>query len=176
MHKYLIYALYCPKRNKPVYVGKSSVGMRRPFEHIKEESHSIKVNEWVSNLKSDGLSPILVILEYSDDESILNEKETFWINKFILEGNVLLNQNKIKPIVFDVLEYFEDNVDNGIEDVSIFIKVKRKQCKLTQKELSLKAGVGLRFIRDIEQNNKNNFNTTSILKVLKLFGKKLGVV
>jgi len=172
----LIYALYCPIRNKPVYVGMSSVGMKRPFEHIKEQSHSIKVNEWINNLKLDGLSPILVILEYSDDGTILNEKETFWVNKFISEGNVLLNQNKIKPVIFDVLEYSNDKIDNGIEDISVFIKVRRKQCKLTQKELSLKAGVGLRLIRDLEQNTKNNFNTASILKILRLFGKKLSVV
>lgn len=32
-----------------------------------------------------------------------------------------------------------------------FIKQKRKQVGLTQEELAYKAGVGLRFVRDLEQ-------------------------
>ena len=173
---YLIYALYCPVRNRPVYVGKSSAGMHRPFDHIKERSHSHKVNEWIHSLKKDGLSPILVILDYATNEDLLNEKETFWIHKFISEGNFLLNQQKIKAIIFDILPYCDIPNKAGIEDVAIFIRAKRKQTKLTQQDLSKKAGVGLRFIRDIEQNTKGNFNTKSILKVLSLFGATLGVI
>ena len=56
-----------------------------------------------------------------------------------------------------------------------FIKSERKSAKLTQKELALKAGVGLRFIRDIEQG-KSSFRTDTVNKVLKLFGKVLGPV
>jgi predicted transcriptional regulator len=44
-----------------------------------------------------------------------------------------------------------------------------------KKELSLKAGVGLRFIRDIEQG-KISYRADTINKVLKLFGKTLGPV
>ena len=56
-----------------------------------------------------------------------------------------------------------------------FIKSERKSAKLTQKELALKAGVGLRFIREIEQG-KSSFRTDTVNKVLKLFGKVLGPV
>ena len=35
-----------------------------------------------------------------------------------------------------------------------FLKQKRKEIKLTQPELAGKAGVGLRFIRDLEQGKK----------------------
>jgi transcriptional regulator with XRE-family HTH domain len=57
-----------------------------------------------------------------------------------------------------------------LSEVRMFIKAKRKMRKLTQLELSQKAGVGLRFIRELEQGTKNNFNTGSIEKVLRLFG------
>jgi len=56
-----------------------------------------------------------------------------------------------------------------------FIRTSRKREGLTQKELSLKAGVGLRFIRDIEQG-KISYRADTINKVLKLFGKTLGPV
>ncbi|MDD5658479.1 MAG: helix-turn-helix domain-containing protein [Actinomycetota bacterium] len=59
--------------------------------------------------------------------------------------------------------------------ISEFIKKERKAAKLTQKELALKAGVGLRFIRDLEQG-KTTLRTDTLSKVLKLFGKMIGPV
>ncbi|MHB1345926.1 MAG: type II toxin-antitoxin system Y4mF family antitoxin [Candidatus Humimicrobiaceae bacterium] len=56
-----------------------------------------------------------------------------------------------------------------------FIKKERKTVKLTQAELALKAGVGLRFIRDAEQG-KTTLRTDTLNKVLKLFGKTIGPV
>ena len=56
-----------------------------------------------------------------------------------------------------------------------FIRSERKKAGLTQKELSLKAGVGLRFIRDIEQG-KISYRADTVNKVLRLFGKTLGPV
>ena len=59
--------------------------------------------------------------------------------------------------------------------ISNFIKAERKEAGLTQKELALKAGVGLRFIREVEQG-KISLRTDTLNKVLKLFGKILGPV
>ena len=59
--------------------------------------------------------------------------------------------------------------------ISKFIKKSRIEEKLTQKELALKAGVGLRFIRDVEQG-KISLRTDTLNKVLRLFGKVLGPV
>jgi y4mF family transcriptional regulator len=56
-----------------------------------------------------------------------------------------------------------------------FIKKERKTVKLTQRELALKSGVGLRFIRDVEQG-KTTLRTDTLNKVLKLFGKTLGPI
>jgi len=36
-------------------------------------------------------------------------------------------------------------------ELSVFLKEKRKQTNLTQQELAEKAGVGLRFVRELEQ-------------------------
>lgn len=59
--------------------------------------------------------------------------------------------------------------------LSIHIKNKRKQNKLTQPELALKAGVGLRFVRDLEQG-KNTLRMDKVNDVLRLFGETLGPI
>ncbi|MHB1253449.1 MAG: helix-turn-helix domain-containing protein [Candidatus Humimicrobiaceae bacterium] len=59
--------------------------------------------------------------------------------------------------------------------ISDFIKSERKTAGLTQKELAFKAGVGLRFIRDVEQG-KTSYKADTLNKVLRLFGKTLGPI
>ena len=60
----------------------------------------------------------------------------------------------------------------GLND---FIKEKRGAVKLTQPELAEKAGVGLRFIRDLEQG-KETLRLDKVNQVLKLFGYEVGPV
>jgi len=55
-----------------------------------------------------------------------------------------------------------------------FIKSKRKSLKLTQEELAFKSGVGLRFMRELEQG-KTTLRLDKVNQVLRLFGKQLGV-
>ncbi len=56
--------------------------------------------------------------------------------------------------------------------ISEFVKAKRKSLHITQKDLSLKAGVGLRFIRDLEQG-KETLKMDKINQVLMMFGHEL---
>jgi y4mF family transcriptional regulator len=63
----------------------------------------------------------------------------------------------------------------NLNGISVYVKTKRKQNKLTQPELALKAGVGLRFVRDLEQG-KNTLRMDKVNDVLRLFGEELGVV
>ena len=59
--------------------------------------------------------------------------------------------------------------------VSDFVRRQRLQAQLTQVQLAQKAGVGLRFIRELERG-KQALRTDTVNKVLKLFGKSLGPV
>ncbi len=59
--------------------------------------------------------------------------------------------------------------------VATFIKEKRKQLKLTQPELAEKAGVGLRFVRELEQG-KQSVRLDKVNQLLDLFGSELGVI
>lgn len=59
--------------------------------------------------------------------------------------------------------------------LSEFVKKRRQQADITQPELAEKAGVGLRFIRDLEQG-KETLRMDKVNQVLKLFGYELGPV
>jgi len=59
--------------------------------------------------------------------------------------------------------------------LSDFIKKKRKQLKLTQPELAERAGVGLRFVRELEQG-KQSVRLDKVNQVLALFGSEMGVI
>ena len=58
--------------------------------------------------------------------------------------------------------------------LSTFVKTQRKLVKLSQEELAIKAGVGLRFIRELEQG-KETLRLDKVNQVLELFGKQVGV-
>ncbi|HJV78476.1 MAG TPA: helix-turn-helix transcriptional regulator [Paludibacter sp.] len=57
-------------------------------------------------------------------------------------------------------------------ELSVFIKEKRKQTNLTQQDLAEKAGVGLRFVRELEQG-KTTLRIDKVNQVLRLFGHEL---
>ena len=59
--------------------------------------------------------------------------------------------------------------------LSEFVKEKRKMANLTQSELAEKAGVGLRFVRELEQG-KETLRMDKVNQVLNLFGHELGAV
>jgi y4mF family transcriptional regulator len=59
--------------------------------------------------------------------------------------------------------------------IAAFIKERRKQLKLTQPELAERAGVGLRFVRELE-HGKQTVQLDKVNQVLALFGSQLGVI
>jgi y4mF family transcriptional regulator len=59
--------------------------------------------------------------------------------------------------------------------LSVFVKEKRKRAGMNQDDLSFAAGVGLRFVRDLEQG-KATLRIDKVNQVLNLFGHELGPV
>jgi len=57
--------------------------------------------------------------------------------------------------------------------LSDFLKDKRKKLNFSQQQLAEKAGVGIRFVRDLEQG-KTTLRMDKVNQVLKLFGQELG--
>jgi len=59
--------------------------------------------------------------------------------------------------------------------ISSFVKDNLKMLGLTQPELAQRAGVGLRFVRELEQG-KSTLQLDKVNQVLFLFGHQLGPV
>lgn len=57
-------------------------------------------------------------------------------------------------------------------ELSKYVKTMRKQYRLTQVELSEKAGVGLRFVRELEQG-KPSLRLDKVNQLLSLFGAEM---
>ena len=62
-----------------------------------------------------------------------------------------------------------------MNNLSSFIRYQRKKQKLTQEELAAKAGVGIRFIRELEQG-KETLQLDKVNQVMTLFGFNLSPV
>lgn len=59
--------------------------------------------------------------------------------------------------------------------LSKYVKAMRRQYNLTQVELSEKSGVGLRFVRELEQG-KQTLRLDKVNRILSLFDSEVGVV
>ena len=61
--------------------------------------------------------------------------------------------------------YFDMNA------ISEFIKQKRKEAGLTQEEFAIRSGLGLRFVRELEQG-KETVRMDKVIQALSMFGMK----
>ena len=59
--------------------------------------------------------------------------------------------------------------------LSSYVKEMRKQFGLTQVDLAAKSGVGLRFVRELEEG-KEALRRDKVIQVLLLFGQEIGPV
>ncbi len=64
---------------------------------------------------------------------------------------------------------------DGSSPIAEFIRKKRKAAKLTQQALAERAGVGLRFIRELERG-KTTLRIDKVNQVLFMFGHGVGPV
>jgi transcriptional regulator with XRE-family HTH domain len=60
-------------------------------------------------------------------------------------------------------------------ELALFVSNRRKLLKITQEECAFKAGVGLRFLRELE-GSKSTLRLDKINDVLALFGHQLGPI
>ena len=59
--------------------------------------------------------------------------------------------------------------------LSEFLKEKRKETGLTQRDFALYSGLGLRFVRDLEQGKKT-LRMDKVNQALNMFGYELGPI
>ncbi len=66
-------------------------------------------------------------------------------------------------------------MENKDLTIAVFVKDARRKFGLTQVDLADKAGVGLRFVRELEQG-KQTLRMDKVNQVLRLFGRQAGPV
>lgn len=165
----------CPITDEVHYIGKTEGGLTKPLSHM-NKYHNKKVEEWVEQLKKLGYRPKIEILEEIQKYKNIDVCEKKWIQHFINDGALLLNDNLVEPILIkENLHKRLKNIDiMDISHIANFIKKRRKSLGMTQKDLSYRSGVSLKTVRKIEQF-KTNFEIEGLLKILALFGCTLGV-
>ena len=67
------------------------------------------------------------------------------------------------------------NADPERESIGAFVRRRRRSNGVTQRELAELAGVGVRFVSELERN-KPTLHMSKVDAVLAVFGKKLGIV
>lgn len=100
-----------------------------------------------------------------------------------LFDNILIDIHKFKSLLY--LKRYNERKTHYIytpkgiimepTTLSKYVKDMRKQYNLTQVELSEKSGVGLRFVRELEQG-KQTLRLDKVNQILNLFGNEVGAV
>ena len=158
-----------PLNSVPFYIGKSTDGINRPMEHIKLNSHNNDVNDFINTLKQQSISPVILILESVDSESMLNNKEAFWIKKYTDMGYVLLNKTHIHQT-----EILVKDVENK-DLIRSFIKQNRLLLNMSQQDLAEKSNLNRSTIAILESNGEENIGVSTLTKVLNVFGATLSI-
>lgn len=92
---YTIYSLLCPITNEIMYVGATSqslkLRLRGHLKNAKNKKYKSKKDDWIRELSSKSLIPIISQLEIVNHES-WQEKEMYWISYFRENNISILNQ------------------------------------------------------------------------------------
>ena len=84
----------------------------------------------------------------------------------------MLNQSLSGIILLKTVDIIPDGVYNStMNTIAEFIKQKRKEMGLTQEEFAIRSGLGLRFVRELEQG-KETVRMDKVNQALSMFGMK----
>lgn len=61
------------------------------------------------------------------------------------------------------------NVDMSMNKIGRYVKLERKKAGLTQEDFAIRAGLGLRFVRELEQG-KETVRLDKVNQALAMFG------
>lgn len=168
LKKWYVYAHINPVNGQTFYIGKGT-GNRAYNAKGRNTSWTMYVN----GLTNQGLTYSISVLHICDNEQDALDLESIEINNRLRSGNGLLNRIVvIDTIVPESLQELDYPIEMNHSELVQFVKKRRLSLKLTQAETANKAGVGLRFVRDLEQG-KQTLRMDKVNQVLRLFGSKL---
>lgn len=168
--KFYVYSHINPETKRPFYIGKGCGS--RCYEH---RSRNSSWKAYVEFLNRKGTTFGVEILHNCESEQKALELESFEIRRLLSEGHKILNRSSTAPtektpnVILDIPEAVLS------DPIALFVRHRRKKAKLTQVMMAKKAGVGLRFVRELERG-KSALRTDVVNKVLHLFGAELGPI
>jgi DNA-binding transcriptional regulator YiaG len=111
-----------------------------------------------------------VIREYLDQKSSMTEK---YILSEILESFEVIGV-ELNEFIYSDLK--RNETVEGFIDIPTFVKAMRKDLGMTQEQFAKEVGVGLRFIRELEQGKKDTLRNDKVNIVLNRFNCTLAPV
>ena len=154
--KNIIYGLRDPRNDVYQYIGKSTVGEKRPLQHL-TKSHSSHVNDWVKTLEENWLYPKIDIIEEVKDINNLADREKYWIgyyydiNPSLL--NIMLMPGQLVETRSDDDAKDFDGLFRIMHNISSMLKRERLCRKLTQQQLSELMGVSRSTLSLLEKGD-----------------------
>ena len=165
--KNIIYGLRDPRNDVYYYIGKTTVGVDRPLSHL-TESHSVNVNEWVENIRSNGIQPKIDIIEEVTDINELTIREKYWIDYYYHINNELLNiqclPKEIGEMRSDVTDSEFDKLTDIIDKVPTILRRERLMRGISQTELSEMTGMSRSTISLVEKGVNVTYNSMVLYK------------
>lgn len=86
----IIYALSDPRNDEIRYIGKTNNIKKRVRDHLSLKEKNFLKNNWLKNLKNEGLKPNVLTLEITTEE-LWKEREIFYIKHYKEKYNKLTN-------------------------------------------------------------------------------------
>lgn len=160
---FYVYAHIDPFNKEVFYVGSGSKGRayERGGRNVSWEGRASKISRC-------GLTHEISILHICETREEAFDLEKIEIGLRNRAGQKLVNSVNS--------QYKCENVDAVFLSIGEFVRRKRKETKLTQPGMAERAGVGLRFVRELEASKKLTLRIDKINSVLWLFGARVGVV
>jgi hypothetical protein len=88
---YSIYALTDPRDNQVRYIGMSINPEQRYKEHLSLNEYTPAKEDWLIDLLSLGMKPIMTIIDHADSKPDALVLEAYWMLHYHLAGSSLLN-------------------------------------------------------------------------------------
>lgn len=159
MNTNLIYGLRDPRNDVYYYIGKTTVGNKRPLNHL-IKSHNITINEWVSNLEDIGIVPFVDIIEKDILLENLAEREKYWIGYYYELNSDLFNVQLLPHAINKIKTQEDDDTFNTLTkslfNIGDILKNERLSRNISQNELAIKVGISRITLSSCESGKKNS--------------------
>jgi len=148
----------------------------------------------IKNVNKDSIYLILITNYQDNSQNTYFDKIISWKQLYEIVNNYIVHKSGPieKCLLGELLDSFNvigvelnefiftnwkrNEVVDGFIDIPTFVKVMRRNLGMTQEQFAEEIGVGLRFIRELEQGNKNTLRSDKINIVLSRFNCTLAPV